>query len=177
MFRHPLHHHHIGKSFDHLRTRPPAFSSYQQTFSAVFIDQVQHAHCPSVVGFGAHEVVTPHMVGMHRPQPNARAVVEPQPASWSLPLRNLQALTSPDALDAVLADPPAVALQERRDAAIAIPAILTGKIDDGSRKSIFVLTLRRPIALRASRLIHQSACSAFTQSLSLSMVHRRSSAL
>jgi hypothetical protein len=117
------------------------------------------------------------MVGMHRPQPNARAIVEPQPASWSLPLRNFQALASPYTLDSVLADPPAIALQERRDAAIAIPAILTDKTDDRSRKSIFVLTLRRPIALRASWLIHQSACFAFTQSLSLSVVHRRSSAL
>jgi hypothetical protein len=66
------------------------------------------------------------MVGMLRPKPHARSVVEPQPPAWLLLLWNLQPFAAPDALDPVLANMLADALQQRRDPAIAIASILAG---------------------------------------------------
>src|SRR4051812_45684245 len=40
------------------------------------------------------------MVRVFRPQPNARSIIEPEPASLRLLLRNLQPLPPPDPLDA-----------------------------------------------------------------------------
>jgi hypothetical protein len=71
------------------------------------------------------------MVLALRPQPNARAIVEPQSPSWLLFLWNLQPLATPDSLYPVFAYLPARMLQQRRDAAIAITTALTGQLDDG----------------------------------------------
>jgi hypothetical protein len=51
----------------------------------------------------AHKIITPHMVLALRPQPNARAIVEPQSPSWLLFLWNLQPLTTSDSLYPVFA--------------------------------------------------------------------------
>ena len=91
------------------------------------------------------------------PEPYARAVVEPQPASWLLLLRYLQPLATPDPLYAILAHPPAGSLQQRRDPAIAITAVLAGKLDDGLRECVFIFASDRTVALRAARLVGQPA--------------------
>jgi hypothetical protein len=92
------------------------------------------------------------------PKPHTRSIVEPQSTSWLLLLRNLQPFATPDTLHAVLANPPAGSLQQRRDPAITVTAILAGKLDDRLRERIFVFTPYRTIALRAARLIRQPAC-------------------
>jgi len=72
-------------------------------------------------------------------------------------LWNLQPLATPDTLHAILAHPPASSLQQRRDPAISIPAVLTGKLNDRLRECIFVFAPYRTIALRAARLVGQPA--------------------
>ena len=74
----------------------------------------------------ADEVVTPDMVRMCRPEPHARAIVEPQSPAWLLLLWNLQPFTTPDPLDSVLAHLPASMLQQRCDPAIAVTSVLLG---------------------------------------------------
>jgi hypothetical protein len=58
----------------------------------------------------------------------------------------------PDAFDSILASLPTELLQQRRDPAISIAAILAGQRNDGPSQRIFVLTLGRPLTLHASGL-------------------------
>ena len=138
----------------------------------MLIDQIQHPHRPSIVGSGAHEVVAPDMVGTLRAQPYARPIVEPQAPSWLLLLRYLQPFATPDALDSILAHLPAGSLEQRRDPAISITAILTGKRNDRLSQSIFVFTLCRPVALRAPGLPQQKARMPLTDSMLTGMDYR-----
>jgi hypothetical protein len=73
-----------------------------------------------------------------------------QPPARLLPLRNLQPFATPDALHPVLANLPALPLQQRRDSTIAVTSILRGKIGDGPGECIFVLALCQLLALRAA---------------------------
>ena len=59
------------------------------------------------MGLRFDEVVTPDMIAMLRPQPDAGSVVEPEPASWPLLPGYFQPLTAPDPLDAITSDLPA----------------------------------------------------------------------
>src|ERR1035441_7356504 len=111
--------------------KPPSLRPDHQALSAVFVDQVQHPHRPSVVRPRAHEVVRPYMVGVLRPPPHTRSIVEPQPPARLLPLRNLQPFATPDTLLPVLANLPAIPLQQRRDPAVTIASILAGQLHDG----------------------------------------------
>ena len=76
------------------------------------------------------EVVGPDMVRTFRPQSDARAIIEPEPASLRLLLRNLQPLTSPDPFDTFDVHHPACAVQHHRDAAIPVAAILDSARND-----------------------------------------------
>ena len=56
----------------------------RQAFAGELVDDVEHAELAAVMGAVLDEVVGPDMVGMLRPQPDARAVVQPQPAPLGL---------------------------------------------------------------------------------------------
>ena len=135
MLRHSLGHHHVGQRFDHLRRTPPSFRPDHQALPAVLIDKIQHPHRPSVVRLGAHEVVRPYMVGVLRPQPYTRSIVEPQPPARLLLLRNFQPFTTPDPLYPVLANMPTCPLQQRRDPTVAVASIVSDQ-DIGTVLSI-----------------------------------------
>jgi hypothetical protein len=131
--------------------------THQQAFARVFIDQVEEPYAAAVMRPRADEIVAPHMVAMRRPEPHARTIVEPEPPSWLLLLRNLEPLATPDTLHPVFAHLPAGSLEQRRNPAIPITTVLTGKLDDLLRECIFVFTSYRTIALRAARLVGQPA--------------------
>jgi hypothetical protein len=107
------------------------------------------------------------MVAMCRPEPHARAIVEPQSSSWLLLLRNFQPFATPDTLHAILAHPPSGSLEQRRDPAISVTTVLAGKLDDRLCERIFVFTPYRTIALRAARLLGQPARPALRQPMLL----------
>jgi hypothetical protein len=111
-----------------------------QAFARVFVDQVEDAYAAAIMCPCAHEVVAPYMVRMHGPEPHTRTAVEPQSSTCLLLLRNLQPLATPDTLHAILAHPPAGTLQQCRDPAIPVTAVLAGKLDDRLREYIFVFT-------------------------------------
>src|SRR3984957_1513227 len=94
------------------------------------------------------------MVRVFRAQSYARSIVEPQPAARLLPRRNLQPFATPDTLDPVLANLPAISLQQRRDATVAIASVLSGKIGDGPGERVFIRQLR-PQPLRLAQLLIQ----------------------
>ena len=129
----------------------------RQALPRVFIDQRQHPQRSSVVRHRAHEVVAPHMIRSFRSQPHARPVIQPQPSSRPLFLRDFQPLAPPDALHPILAHLPAPGLQQRRDPPVAVAAVLAGRRDDPLRKRIFVRSLHRQIALRSAPLLQHPA--------------------
>src|SRR5664279_2107944 len=140
-----------------LSSSSAASDVYKRQLPGVFIDQIQHAHRPSIMCLRTDEVVAPDMIGVLWTQPHAGPVVEPQPPSRLLLLWNRQPLTTPDSRYPVLADLPACPLEQRRDPTIAIATILAGQRYDGLGERIFVVALCRPIALRAAWLFHHPA--------------------
>lgn len=78
------------------------------------------------------------MVRELRPQPDAAAVVQPQPSPGPLLARRLQRLPAPDALHPVAAYPQAAAIDHDRDPTIAVAAILAGEADDALGQQILV---------------------------------------
>ena len=146
---------------DHLRSARISRHSRR-----VLVDQIQHPHRPSVLCLRAYEVVTPYVVA-----------VAPAAAARTIRRSNHSRLRgfcfcgtfSPsrrqDTLYPVFAHLPAVPLQQRRDAAIAVASILAGQLDDGPGECILVLALCQLVALRAAWLVHQPARPTLTQSL------------
>jgi hypothetical protein len=72
-----------------------------------------------MLGCGMTNPVPKHSKGKHaplRPQPDARAIVEPQPSTFWLLGRYFKPLTPPDALHPLGNEPPACGAQQRSDA-------------------------------------------------------------
>jgi hypothetical protein len=111
------------------------------------VDDVEDAVFAPIMGAILDEVVGPDVVRVLRPQPDAGSVVEPEPATFGLFGRDLQALAFPDPLDPLLVHQPACRLQEGGDLTIAIPAIEPGQRDDVGRQLLLVLSAPRVLAL------------------------------
>ena len=73
-------------------------------------------------------------------------------ASGMNPALNLQPLTLPDTLDPLVVDYPARLAQELGDLAIAIAAVLPGKLDNISCETLLAVTTGRELALRRAML-------------------------
>jgi len=71
------------------------------------------------MGLGFDKVIAPDVIAMPWPEPDARAVVQPEPASWPMFSGYLEPLTAPDPLDAITTNPPASLDQQRGDPTIA----------------------------------------------------------
>ena len=124
------------------------------------VDDVEHAVFPSVVRAILDEVVGPHVIAMLGPQPDARAVRQPQPAALGLFGGNLQPLSPPDPLDALVVDDPAGRCsQQLRDLAVAVAAVLPRQFDDVGGQPLLVVTPLGRLALRRAML---SECRAGT---------------
>ena len=113
------------------------------------------------MGLALHKVEAPDVIAMERPQPYAGAIVQPQPAAWSMLLRDLEPLTTPDPLNPVLAHLPPSCLQQRGDAAVAVASVLRRQGDDGAGQRILVSWHGGHVALRAPVLANDPAGMAF----------------
>jgi hypothetical protein len=91
------------------------------------------------------------------PQADARSVRLPQTTAFRLLLWHLQPLTPPDPLDPLVVDQPARVPQQGRDLAVAITAILPGKLDDVGRQPLLVIAALRRLALRRAVLAERRA--------------------
>ncbi len=102
----------------------------RQALPAVFIDHRQHPERLAVKGAVGGEVVAPDMATILGSEPHARAIVQPQPTTFWLLLRNFEPLATPDALDPLRVYRPAVITQQGGDTAVAVSAVLRGQPDD-----------------------------------------------
>ena len=87
------------------------------------------------------------MIALLRAQPNARSVGQPESAAFGLLRWDLQPLASPDTLDPLVVDYPARLPQQSGDLAIAVAAVLPGKLDNIGRETLLVVTTTRDLAL------------------------------
>ena len=88
------------------------------------------------------------MIAVLRPQPDARSVGQPQPAALGLLCGNLQPLAPPDPLDPLVVDYPARLAQQLCHLAIAVAAVLPGKLDNIGGETLLVVRSARDLALR-----------------------------
>src|SRR5690606_35192039 len=113
----------VRQGIDNVSRVELAVDPDRQAFPGELVDDVEHAELPATVGPTLDEVVGPDMVGVLGSKPDARSVIQPEPAFLRLFLGNLQPLPPPDALDAFGIHRPTLGSQHRRDPAIAIAAI------------------------------------------------------
>ena len=97
------------------------------------------------------------MIAVLRPQSDTRSVIEPKPSAFRLFLWHLQPLAPPDPLNPLVIDEPARIPQQRRDLAVTVAAIKTGKLNDVGRQPLFVLTAPRDLALCRAILAERRA--------------------
>ena len=142
----------VGQNVDHIDGLELAGDTDRQAFMGELVDHVEHPIPASIMGAVLDEVVGPDMIAVLRPQPNARSVRQPEPAAFGLLMGDLQPLASPDPLDPLVVDYPARLAQQLGDLAIAVAAVLPGKLDDIGGQPLLVVTTARDLALRRAML-------------------------
>ncbi len=158
MPRHATQDEEIGQDIDDVGGLEFPVDPDRDAFPGELVDHVQHAELPTVVGAILDEVVGPDMIGMLRPKPDARSVIEPETGFLRLPGRHLQPLLTPDPLNALDVHRPASGLQHGRDSAVAIAAITGGELDNVGGQRRIVSAALRNLALRRSMLPQNPAC-------------------
>ena len=118
--------HNVGQCFDDAKTVDAAGNPDGQAFASILIDQGHEPDAATIMGLGFDKVVAPDVIAMPWPKPDARAVVQPAPASWLMFSGCFEPLTAPDPLDAVTTDAPASLDQQRGDPTIAIASPIIG---------------------------------------------------
>jgi len=151
----------VGKRVDDIDGLELAAHPDGEALAGELVDDVEHAILPPVVGAIFDEVVGPDVVGMLRPETDARAVIEPEPPALGLLMWNLQPLASPDPMHPLDPHHPARPLQHHRDPAIAIAAILGGKGNDVGGQCRLIIGSPGDLALRRSMLPQNPACPSF----------------
>ena len=100
------------------------------------------------------------MVCLLGAQPDAGAVVEPEPAPLGLFAGHLQPLAPPQALDPLVIDLPAGVAQQGSDPPVSVAAILAGQLDHVPDQAILVGTATRDAALGRAMLPQHPASPA-----------------
>ena len=142
----------VGQNVDHIDRFELAGDTDRQAFMGELVEHVEHPILASVMGAVLDEVIGPDMIALLRAQPNARSVGQPEPAALGLLRWDLQPLASPDTLDPLVVDYPARLAQQFGDLAIAVAAVLPGKLDNIGSETLLVLTAARDLALRRAML-------------------------
>jgi hypothetical protein len=137
----------IGQNIDHVDGLQLARHSDRQALMRELVEDIEHAILPPIMRAMLDEVVGPHVIAMLRPQADARTIRQPQAAALGLLLGDLQPLMSPNPLDPFVVHNPAGVAQQSRDLAVAVAAILPGKLDDVGRQPLLVVAALRRLAL------------------------------
>ena len=98
----------IGENLEYIIGSSPSTDPDRQTPPRVLVEHGQELQRSAVMGPRAHEVVGPHVILMQWPEPDARAIVEPQPTPFRLPSGHFQPLLPPDPLHTLVVHLPAL---------------------------------------------------------------------
>ena len=161
MFRRPMPDEQLAQRVEDIPRVELPFDPYGETLSCILIDHAQHTEHPPIMRPVLHEVIGPDMALVRRSEPHARAVVQPETATFRLFHRHFQPLSPPDAIDPLLVHMPALVPQECRDPAIAIPAELFGQADDRTRQGVLVIAADEVLALGRAVLADHAAGPTF----------------
>jgi len=142
----------IGQHVDDINSLQLSLNPDGDAFSRELVDHIEHADFPSIVSAVLDKIIRPDMVGVFRLKPDTRTVVQPEPTALGLLGWNLQPLTPPYPLDPFDVHDPACLVQHRRDAAIAISAILKCKRRDVGGQCRFIIRGLCDFALRGTML-------------------------
>ena len=142
----------VGQNVDHIDRLELAGNTDRHAFMAELVEHVEHPILASIMGAVLDKVVGPDMIAVLRPQADARSVCQPEPAALGLLRWDLQPLASPDTLDPLVIDYPTRLAQEPGDLAIAVAAVLPGKLDNVGCETLLVVTTARELPLRRAML-------------------------
>jgi hypothetical protein len=137
----------VRQNVDHINRLKLAGDTDCQAFVGELVEHVEDSILASIVGSVLEEVVGPDVIAVLRPQSDARSVRQPKPAPLGLLKGDLQPLASPDALDPLVVNRPASPAQQFGNLAIAVAAVLPGKLDNVGRETLLVVTTARDLAL------------------------------
>jgi hypothetical protein len=153
--------HDVGQYFDDAKTVDATGNPDGQTFAGKLINQGHEPDTATIMGLGFDKVAAPDVIAMPGPKPDARAVVQPKPASWPMFSGYFEPLTAPDPLHAITTDPPASLDQQGGDPAIAIASVLRSQSDNRSRQRILIRSDDCRVSLRSAWLANNPASLAF----------------
>ena len=137
----------VGQNVDHIDRLKLAGDTDRQAFMGELVNDTEHPISASIVGAVLNKVVGPDVITVLRAQPNTRSVGQPEPAALGLLRWDLQPLALPDTLDPLVVDYPARLAQQFGDLAIAVAAVLPGKLDNIGGQTLLVVTTARDLAL------------------------------
>ena len=112
----------IGEHLENVVSSSLSTDLDRQTLPRVLVEHGQKLQRTAVMGPRAYQVVGPHVILVQWPEPDARAIVEPQPTPFRLPSGHFQPLLPPDTLHTLVVHLPALDTQQVRDLAIPVPA-------------------------------------------------------
>jgi hypothetical protein len=113
----------IREAMEHIIGVEPSLYEDGEALSTEFVDDRQHLDGTTIVGAVLYEVKGPDVVAMGGPEPDTRSIVEPEPPTLGLFLRNLQPLLAPDTFYPFMIDLPAVSSQKGSDPTIPIATV------------------------------------------------------
>ena len=159
--------HHVGHRVDDAEAVDATGHLDRQAFPGKLVDQGHQPQLAAIVGLGLDKVVAPDMIAMLRPQADARAVIEPEPAAWLLLSGYFEPLTTPDPLNPITAHLPPGVNKQCCDPAIAIAPVLGGQRDNRSRQRILVSSNDGGVSLGPAVLADDPAGVAFREAVLL----------
>ena len=139
MLRHAMQGHQISKRLHHVPCCKAAAHHDGQALPRVLVDDVEHPELAPVMGTVLNKVIRPDMVAPFWPQTDAGSICQPEAASLGLLLWHFEPLPAPDPLHPLLVHPPADLPQQGGDPPVAIAAILTSQVDDGSGELLLMI--------------------------------------
>ena len=160
MARHTAKAERMRENIDHVERLQLAGYTDCHALPSKFVDDVQHPVLATIVRAVLDEVVGPDVIGPPRSEAHARTVVESEARPLGLASRNLEPLASPDALDLLHVDRPAIASEEYRDPTVPVAPVMDGQGDDGGRQSGFVFDQHGAFALSRTMLAQDAASEA-----------------